>query len=270
MALIFVGGNYLKKQFDFGNPDTVTKLLLGYITSNILFVLALLFIRARVSAAPRVGADGIDIDNEQGVTIVNPGNPFTAVPPTTSHSSIRAYDISQVHSQLQGTVVGVFFMLLLHRWIGAVQPLIMQTVVPWKGFLTSQLVRIWAYGEEPNESLRRPFQPPKSPLADLFKQEEGGEAQEPRVQEVVDEEPAEQGSQPAPTNSSWSEDDNEFDVPPKIEIQPAKPVVVKEQVAKQETSPAKEQARQRQPSKGTDTEDEDAAPVQRPKARKED
>lgn len=188
MAVFIGSAQLIRKLIDLSEPKNIFYARIAYVTSQVLMIGALLLLRYFI----RMSEDG------PRVNVDHPANPLTGEPARKQAMTTREYDLSEVGKQLQSTVIGFGFMLLLHKWFGLVQPLVVQSVMPWKSFFTSPLIRIRLFGQYASGSLARPFKAAEGPLAQLMK----------NIQEGV-------AAQPA--NAAESE----FDVPPTIEPEPS-------------------------------------------------
>lgn len=187
---VFIGSAQLIRRFiDLSKPENILYARIAYIASQLLMVGALLLLRYYI----RASEDG------PRVSVEHPANPLTGEPARKQAMTTREYDLSEVGKQLQSTVIGFGFMLLLHKWFGLVQPLVVQSVMPWKSLLTSPLIRIRLFGQHASGSLARPFKVAEGPLAQLMKSMQEGAGGQPSAKAA----------------------ESEFDVPPTIEPEPS-------------------------------------------------
>lgn len=163
MAIVLLSSQALKRFLDLENAKTVSIIRYVYVASQLLMLGAIYLLRMRV-------AGSTDPSNKNRLTVSQPPNPFAPnEAPRTETMTVLEYDLRELDQQLKSTVMGMVFMLLLNKYFGLIQPLVMQSILPWKTFLTASVVRIRVYGQHPVESLQRPFKAPSNPLADLLK-----------------------------------------------------------------------------------------------------
>lgn len=94
-----------------------------------------------------------------------PGNP-----PTKSKMTPREYDLMMLSSQVKGVISGFLFSAALHYFFKSSHLLIMGAVNSLRAIASLQLVKLYVYGQPSEGLLKRPFQDPPSPIAELFKQ----------------------------------------------------------------------------------------------------
>lgn len=204
MAIMLFSSQIMKRFVDLENRENIGKFRLAYVLSQLAQFAVLVALKMSVQRSARP-------DDESRVTIEHPGNPLTGEAPRKETMSARQYDLSQVSRQITQQVIWFVAILLLHRFAGAVQPLVMQAVMPWRTLLCSPVIRIRWWGEKAVGSLKRPFQAAASPLSDLL----GGGAKNDKKSTGV----ALTGSKKTKVviKEKNAEDDDEFEVPPSIE-----------------------------------------------------
>lgn len=112
------------------------------------------------------------------IEVVEPAKPFSSEPPKKSRMSIYDYDLAEVQKNLNQVLSGLVIMTGLHFWFKFTQPLIFQSLLPWKNFFTMPVVQIRLFGFKAEGSLARPWKAP-NPFGDLMGQmDEAASAQE--------------------------------------------------------------------------------------------
>lgn len=198
MVIVLLGSQALKRFFDLTDAKTVSILRYTYLASQLLMLGVLYLLRSMV-------ARSTNPSNKDKLTITSPPSPFAAnEAPRSETLTVLEYDLRELDQQLKSTLMGMVFMLVLHKYFGLVQPMIMQSILPWKTFLTSPVVRLRVYGQHPVESLERPFKTPSNPLTDLLK----GSTQES----------ASAGAKPKEDDEVVRRAQEEFEVPPSIDV----------------------------------------------------
>lgn len=169
MALVFGLAQFIK-YFNLANPKNalVIRIIYGFVQLLSLAILG--YIRTQIVS--RKGK------NTEYVTIVTPPRPFSDEEPKTERITVEDYDNRELFKMLQSTVFGAFLLILIHIWLGALQPLIFQSILPLKTLFTSNLFQIYVLKKKAEGKLERPWKEP-SPLAGLFDMpsEEGANAQ---------------------------------------------------------------------------------------------
>ncbi|KAI8337567.1 inorganic phosphate transporter Pho88 [Chlamydoabsidia padenii] len=79
-----------------------------------------------------------------------------------------AYDTAQVQQFIQSTLTSVAMISLMHWQFKFTQPLLMQSILPFKNLLSHKIALIYLWGDDATaESLKRPFAA-ENPLAALM------------------------------------------------------------------------------------------------------
>ena len=158
MALVFGLAQFIK-YFNLANPKNALAIRFAYGCVQ-LFTLAMLgYIRTQIMKQ-KGKSSGF-------VTIVTPPRPFSDEEAKTERITTEAYDNRELFKMLQSTVFGAFLLILIHIWLGALQPLIFQSILPLKTLFTSNLFQIYILGKKAEGKLERPWKE-ASPFADLF------------------------------------------------------------------------------------------------------
>jgi hypothetical protein len=134
-----------------------------YYTSQVLQVLAWLYIRHLIQKKGKKEERTIMIE------VVEPAKPFSSEPPKKTRMSIYDYDLAEVQKNLNQVLSGLVIMSGLHFWFKFTQPLIFQSLLPWKNFFTMPVVQIRLFGFKAEGCLARPWKAP-NPFGDLMGQ----------------------------------------------------------------------------------------------------
>lgn len=97
-----------------------------------------------------------------------------------------AYDTAQVQQFIQSTLTSVAMISLMHWQFKFTQPLLMQSILPFKNLLSHKIALIYLWGDDAatQDGLKRPFQA-ENPLAALMGGG-GGSAAAPAEPAAVD------------------------------------------------------------------------------------
>ena len=74
--------------------------------------------------------------------------------------TIKEYDLAEVGKQVQQVLVSAAILVAIHSYFGYVQPLFLQSLLPWKNLLTLPLIRIRFWGCKATGDLARPWKAP--------------------------------------------------------------------------------------------------------------
>jgi hypothetical protein len=72
-------------------------------------------------------------------------------------TTIQSYDKDQLRSLFRGQMMGVAIMAVMHLYMKYTNPLLIQSILPVKSALESNLVKIHVYGQPAIGDLKRPF-----------------------------------------------------------------------------------------------------------------
>lgn len=156
MGLVF-GSIQLLRFVDMESPRTVMMLRIGYIASQMLMLLFWTYMRSSV-----LGKKDL-----RTVEVEEPAVPFSGEAAKKKRMTITEYDTMECRKQMQQVVIGTAIMVILHLWLGLLQPLFLQMILPWKSLITQPLVQIHLMGYAAEGSLKRPFKQP-NPFGDLM------------------------------------------------------------------------------------------------------
>lgn len=88
-------------------------------------------------------------------------------------TTVHAYDKQQVHALWKSQLMGVAMMGLMHGYMKYTNPLLIQSIIPLKGALEGNLVKIHLWGKAAEGDLKRPFKAPAGLMAALQGNSEG-------------------------------------------------------------------------------------------------
>ena len=72
-------------------------------------------------------------------------------------TTIKAYDLDQLRSAFRGQLMGIAIMGFMHLYLQYTNPLLIQSILPLKSALESNLIKIHVYGQPASGDLKRPF-----------------------------------------------------------------------------------------------------------------
>jgi hypothetical protein len=72
-------------------------------------------------------------------------------------TTVHAYDTQQVRTAFRGQLMGVGMMAFMHLYLKYTNPLLIQSIIPVKSALESNMVKIHLFGQPAAGDLKRPF-----------------------------------------------------------------------------------------------------------------
>ena len=149
-----------------------------YYTSQLLQVLFWFYIRHLIQKK------GKKEERTTMIEVVEPAKPFSAEPPKKTRMSVYEYDLAEVQKNLNQILSGLAIMTGLHFWFKFTQPLIFQSLLPWKNFFSMPVVQIRLFGFKAEGSLARPWKAP-NPFGDLMGQMDEASNNSEEKQEIT-------------------------------------------------------------------------------------
>jgi hypothetical protein len=78
----------------------------------------------------------------------------------TVTTTVYAYDQSQLRQAWRGQLMGVGMMAVMHLYFKYTNPLLIQSIIPVKSALESNLAKIYLFGKPATGDLKRPWKAP--------------------------------------------------------------------------------------------------------------
>lgn len=72
-------------------------------------------------------------------------------------TTIHAYDKAQLKQLMRSQMMGVGMMAFMHIYMKYTNPLLIQSIIPLKSALESNLAKIYVFGQPATGDLKRPF-----------------------------------------------------------------------------------------------------------------
>ena len=72
-------------------------------------------------------------------------------------TTVHAYDKSQLKNLFRSQMMGVAMMAFMHLYLKYTNPLMIQSILPLKGAIESNLAKIYLFGQPATGDLKRPF-----------------------------------------------------------------------------------------------------------------
>jgi hypothetical protein len=158
--VFMVATNQLISYFNLTDPSYLLYVRVGFAATQALILTALFLLKVKIEKS------GL---KEGTVEIVEPSQ-TPGQPETKRIVSPRDYDLMELQKQIRGVISSVLFSVALHYLFKSSHLLIIGSVNAVRALATSHLVRLYVLGEKAEGLLKRPFEEPPSPLAELFKQ----------------------------------------------------------------------------------------------------
>ena len=99
-------------------------------------------------------ADDLDLTT---LKYVEPAPMGSGEEPKLVTTTIQEYDNSQLQSQYKSQLMGVAMMGFMHLYLKYTNPLLIQSLIPVKGALEGNLVKVHIFGKPAAGELKRPW-----------------------------------------------------------------------------------------------------------------
>ncbi|OJJ78779.1 PHO88 family protein [Aspergillus glaucus CBS 516.65] len=146
MAVILVMMQ-LAKKIPFENPEILMLVRGLYVLSNLIILSIYLFTQKKVTTKK-------DMTTLKYVEPAPMGSSEEPRPVTTTNMD---YDKSQLRQLIKSQLMGVGMMGVMHLYFKYTNPLLIQSIIPLKSALESNLVKIHLFGKPATGELQRPF-----------------------------------------------------------------------------------------------------------------
>lgn len=77
--------------------------------------------------------------------------------PKAVTTTVRSYDTTQLRALVKAQLMGIAMMGFMHVYLKYTNPLLIQSIIPLKGALEGNLVKIHVLGQPASGDLKRPF-----------------------------------------------------------------------------------------------------------------
>ncbi len=72
----------------------------------------------------------------------------------------RDYDLAEISKATRGILMGCAMVGFMHLYLGYTNPLVIQSILPLKNALESNMAKLWVWGQPATGDLKRPFKAP--------------------------------------------------------------------------------------------------------------
>ncbi|KAK6211950.1 phosphate transporter (Pho88) [Pestalotiopsis sp. IQ-011] len=145
--VIILGMMQVSKRIPFDDPNTLNIVRALYIASNLIIASIYLYTQIQINKKK-------DLTTLKYVEPAPMGSTEEGKLVTTT---IHAYDSAQVKQLFRSQLMGVGMMAFMHLYLNYTNPLLIQSIIPLKSALESNLVKIHVFGQPAAGDLKRPF-----------------------------------------------------------------------------------------------------------------
>lgn len=137
----------LSKKIPFDDPEVLLVVRALYILSNVIIVGIYFYVQTKVNKKKDMTF----------LRYVEPAPLGSGEEPRPVTTTVMEYDKQQLRQLYRSQLMGVGMMCVMHLYFKYTNPLLVQSVIPLKGALESNLVKIHLFGKPATGDLQRPF-----------------------------------------------------------------------------------------------------------------
>ncbi|KAI1135804.1 inorganic phosphate transport PHO88 [Hypoxylon sp. FL0543] len=155
--IIILGMMQVSKRIPFEDPNVLNLVRALYIASNLIIAAIYLYVQVQINKKK-------DLTTLKYVEPAPMGSSEEGKLVTTT---VHAYDSQQIKNSFRSQLMGIAMMSFMHLYMKYTNPLLIQSIIPLKGALESNLVKIHLFGQPASGDLKRPFKQPAGLMSGL-------------------------------------------------------------------------------------------------------
>ncbi|KAI0124810.1 inorganic phosphate transporter Pho88 [Xylariales sp. AK1849] len=161
--IIVLGMMQVSKKVPFDDPNVLNMCRGLYIASNLIIAFLYLYTQLQINKKKDLTT----------LKYVEPAPMGSTEEPKLVTTTVHAYDSTQIKASFRSQLMGVAMMAFMHLYMKYTNPLLIQSIIPVKSALESNLIKIHVFGKPASGDLKRPFKQSAGIMSGL----QGGPAQ---------------------------------------------------------------------------------------------
>ncbi|KAI0885101.1 inorganic phosphate transport PHO88 [Annulohypoxylon maeteangense] len=145
--IIILGMMQVSKRIPFEDPNVLNIVRALYIASNVIIASIYFYTQLQINKKK-------DLTTLKYVEPAPMGSSEEGKLVTTT---VHAYDSQQIKNSFRSQLMGIAMMGFMHVYMKYTNPLVIQSIIPLKSALESNLVKIHVFGQPASGDLKRPF-----------------------------------------------------------------------------------------------------------------
>ncbi|MCJ1387719.1 hypothetical protein MMC18_000562 [Xylographa bjoerkii] len=145
--IIILGMMQVSKKIPFEDPQVLMAVRALYIVSNLIIVGLNLYLMRVINTKKDMTT----------LKYVEPAPMGSSEEPKLITTTVHSYDLQQLRSGWKGLLMGVGMMGVMHLYMKYTNPLLIQSIIPLKGAIEGNLVKIHIFGQPAIGDLKRPW-----------------------------------------------------------------------------------------------------------------
>ncbi|KAI2632638.1 inorganic phosphate transport PHO88 [Hypomontagnella submonticulosa] len=155
--IIILGMMQVSKRIPFDDPNVLNMVRALYVASNLIIAGIYLYVQMQINKKK-------DLTTLKYVEPAPMGSSEEGKLVTTT---VHAYDSQQIKASFRSQLMGLAMMGFMHLYMKYTNPLLIQSIIPLKSALESNLVKIHLFGQPASGDLKRPFKQSAGLMAGL-------------------------------------------------------------------------------------------------------
>ncbi|KAI2616229.1 inorganic phosphate transport PHO88 [Hypoxylon sp. NC1633] len=155
--IIILGMMQVSKKIPFEDPDVLNLVRALYVASNVIIAGIYIYVQLQINKKKDLTT----------IKYVEPAPMGSSEEGKLVTTTVHAYDSQQIKNSFRSQVMGIAMMGFMHIYMKYTNPLLIQSIIPLKGALESNLVKIHLYGKPASGDLKRPFKQPAGLMSGL-------------------------------------------------------------------------------------------------------
>lgn len=144
---IVLGMMQVSKKIPFEDPTVLLAVRVLYVVSNLIIFGLYYFISTKIKARKDLTT----------LKYLEPSQPGSGEPEKLVTTTVMEYDLGEVQKAYKAQLMGVGMMAFMHLYMGYVNPLLLQSLLPVKSLFEANLVKIWILNKPAVGELKRPW-----------------------------------------------------------------------------------------------------------------
>lgn len=142
--VIMLGMNQLAKKIPFEDENVLNGARAAYVLSNLIILGIYLYVRSVVTKK----------NDLTTLKYVQPASPLQGQEEKLITTTVKDYDLEQVQTSIRGMFSGIAMVAFMHIYMKYTNPLLIQSILPVKSALESNIVKIHLFNKPASGELK--------------------------------------------------------------------------------------------------------------------
>jgi len=155
--LVVLGLVQLTNRIDFTDDSRLWAARVSYGVAQLIVLIVCQLVLSRIQTA----------NDRTPLRYSEPPPPFSSDPPKAVVTTVTEYDEENIRQVIKQTCISILVIALVHWKWGYVQPLVLQSVLPFRTLYANKALKIHLLGKKAEGDLQRPWKA-DTPFAGMF------------------------------------------------------------------------------------------------------